>query len=117
MRTFKRTKHKKITKSMKGNYKAYLKSNQWKEKRRTALEFYGNSCGLCGSKHDLQVHHRSYKNIYKETMADLMILCETCHYRYHRNEKEKRESRKSKYMRDPRYDTTPTTYYPDRKVQ
>ena len=48
-------------------------------------------------------------------MEDLMILCETCHSKHHRDQKFK-NGRKSKYMKDPNYDTTPVTYYPKRTI-
>lgn len=106
---------KKVTPEQRAQYHKYLNSAQWKEKRKFALEFYGNRCGLCGSKYDLEIHHRSYKNIFRELMEDLMILCETCHKRHHRNEVLK-NGKKSRYMKDPNYDTTPTTYYPKRSI-
>jgi 5-methylcytosine-specific restriction endonuclease McrA len=106
---------KKITETQKQRYYKYLKSNQWREKRRTALEFYGNRCGLCGSRYDLEIHHRDYDNIFKEKIEDLMILCETCHAKHHRDQKFK-NGKESKYMRNPKYDTDPVTYYPKRSV-
>ena len=40
---------------------------------------YGFACGLCGSKKQIQVHHRTYKNQYNEKPEDLIVLCHTCH--------------------------------------
>lgn len=97
----------------KQKYYAYLHSQQWKDKRKVALEFYGNNCGMCGSKYSLEVHHRNYKTIFKERIEDLMILCETCHRKFHKN-KINKNGKKSKYMRDPNYETAPVTYYPKR---
>lgn len=97
----------------KQKYYSYLKSPQWREKRKFALEFYGYNCGLCGSKHNLEVHHRSYKNIFKEAMEDLMLLCESCHRDFHKR-KILKNGKKSKYMKDPNYDTSAVTYYPKR---
>lgn len=108
--------HKPISPQEKARYYAYLKSNQWREKREVALEMYGRVCGLCGSKHDLQVHHRTYKNIYKELMEDLMILCESCHSHHHKSQIWK-NGKVSKYMKNPNYDTSPTTYYPNRSKE
>lgn len=99
----------------KQKYYSYLKSQQWKEKRKFALEFYGYNCGLCGSGHNLEVHHRNYKNLYKESMEDLMLLCETCHRNFHRK-KILKNGKESKYMKNPKYDTTPVTYYPKRSL-
>lgn len=88
----------------KAKYYRYLKSPQWKEKRRFALEFYGNQCGLCGSRYDLEIHHRSYKNIFRELMEDLMVLCETCHRTHHK------EITLRKWKGHE-----PVTYYPNRR--
>jgi 5-methylcytosine-specific restriction endonuclease McrA len=33
-------------------------------------------CSLCGSHHNLELHHTSYKN---PTIYDLEILCSVCH--------------------------------------
>lgn len=108
-------KHKKITGKMKAEYYRYLKSAQWKEKRKMALAIYGGSCGMCGSRHDLEVHHRHYKNIFHERIEDLMILCEPCHKLYHKKQIWK-NGKKSKYMRDPNYQVQTTTFYPDRRL-
>lgn len=64
-------------------YRKYINSQAWREKRELALDFYDNNCGLCGSKFNLHVHHKTYKNLYRESMADLMLLCETCHKTAH----------------------------------
>ena len=108
-------KRQKKVKRNKQQYYDYLRSSQWQEKRRLALEFYGYNCGLCGSKFNLQVHHRNYRNIFKESMEDLMLLCDSCHRRFHKT-KVWTNGKKSKYMRDPNYDQQPVTYFvPKRK--
>lgn len=93
---------KKKIKKDKQQYYNYLRSQQWMDKRKLALDFYGNNCGLCGSKFNLQVHHRNYKNIFKERMEDLMLLCESCHHRFH----------KKKSYQSKKVDTETITYYP-----
>lgn len=105
--------NKPVTHAQKAQYYKYLKSSQWREKREVALEMYGRVCGLCGCKHNLQVHHRTYKNIYKELMEDLMILCESCHRTHHKAQIWK-NGKVSKYMKNPNYDTAPTTFYQNR---
>lgn len=106
--------NKPITAKQKAQYYKYLQSSQWKAKRDVAMEMYGRACGLCGSRHDLQVHHRTYKNIFKELMEDLMILCESCHYAHHKAQIWN-NGKTSKYMKDPAYDKIATTFYPDRR--
>jgi len=121
-----------IKKTRKQEYYEYLNSPQWKEKRRTALDFYGRNCCLCGYKHHLQVHHRNYTSVLHEDMKDLIVLCETCHERFNKFKKEKYQEKKksrkqkkkkdiwkngkeSKYMRNPDADKNTVTYYPHRK--
>lgn len=65
-------------------YEYYLKSDQWKEKKRKRIEIDGNKCALCGSGLNLQVHHRSYKNLgYENICNDLITLCSNCHELVH----------------------------------
>lgn len=64
-------------------YIDYLQSREWREFRLKALDYFGNQCGLCTSTHDLQLHHKTYKNLYKETFADVIPLCRKCHKRHH----------------------------------
>lgn len=65
-------------------YKKYILSKAWQKVRMQAFDFYQNNCCKCGNRYNLQVHHRNYKNLYKETMIDVMLLCETCHLEHHR---------------------------------
>jgi len=61
------------------DYKAYLQSDAWKEKRKQKLIYSNYECQICCSKRDLQVHHKHYRNIGYETLDDLIVLCKTCH--------------------------------------
>jgi hypothetical protein len=81
---FKKNKKKKVDK-VKGKeaYHAYLRSKEWELFRQKAFDFYGRECKQCGSKHLLQVHHETYKNIFKEQLSDVTILCESCHEAVH----------------------------------
>lgn len=67
----------------KKKYQEYLKSPEWAAKRLMAFRTWGTTCQLCESSKNLQVHHRTYKNIFKELMEDLMIVCEACHKKIH----------------------------------
>lgn len=64
-------------------YRNYLQSEYWLQKRREALNFYGNKCCDCGTTKNLNVHHVTYKNLGDEAMADLEILCGSCHQKEH----------------------------------
>ena len=61
------------------NYKNYLKSQAWKEKRKLFLELCNYECELCGGKTKLQVHHKNYNNIFNEEKEDVIVLCRECH--------------------------------------
>jgi len=43
----------------------------------------GESCRMCGSKIDLQVHHID-ENRQNNQMSNLIILCRSCHSKQHR---------------------------------
>lgn len=109
---------KKTKKFPRAEYNKYLKSPEWKKKRELVFDTYGRTCSMCGSIHNLEIHHKHYKNLFKEKIKDLMVLCEPCHSKIHRDIKEKKQNklnRKDKYYRQPSYDKSTTTYYPDRK--
>lgn len=64
---------------MNNSYLRYLKSPEWKEKRKMFLEMVNNECEVCGSKNKLQVHHLNYNNIGEEVKEDVEVLCRDCH--------------------------------------
>ena len=64
-------------------YGDYLKSHQWKDKAKQAKERAGNRCQLCNSPNKLQVHHRTYERIGLEDNSDLIVLCDSCHRKFH----------------------------------
>lgn len=64
-------------------YLAYLKSNEWRCVRRIALHAAGHRCQLCASTNKLQVHHKTYENIERETLDDVIVLCGICHSKFH----------------------------------
>ena len=69
------------------DYKLYLLSDQWNQKKLEALKWYFRACMFCGGKESLQVHHRplGYKHLYREDVAtQLSVVCERCHKRHHR---------------------------------
>jgi len=67
----------------KESYKEYLLTPHWLKTKERAINFY-KSCVICGSDHQLNVHHRDYKHLWKERITkDLVILCRSCHEKYH----------------------------------
>jgi 5-methylcytosine-specific restriction endonuclease McrA len=66
-------------------YHRYLRSS--KEWATIKIELYasrGKKCEVCYSTYKLQVHHRTYKNIYNEEPSELVILCDVCHKKAHK---------------------------------
>jgi replicative DNA helicase len=70
---------------MTSDYQEYLNSPEWQEVRLVALKRSGNKCQICGSKHNLDVHHNSYANLGNEHkhLEDLIVLCAEHHFLYH----------------------------------
>ena len=64
-------------------YKEYIKSEKWLQIRLDVIQTRGN-CERCGSKNKLQVHHKTYKNLFKEEPEDLELLCYGCHMTEHK---------------------------------
>ena len=64
-----------------GTYDAYLKSAVWKVKRDKVIQRDGGQC-VCGAQ-AIVVHHKTYDNIGKEPLSDLVMVCKECHKRVH----------------------------------
>jgi hypothetical protein len=65
------------------DYQAYLQTDHWRQLRRDALKYYGESCLLCGRKTGINIHHRHYNSLGCEGIHDLTVLCKTCHEKFH----------------------------------
>ena len=61
-------------------YIDYLKSAQWKKRRKAKLQQAKYRCEMCGEKSRLQIHHLNYNNLYNEKSTDLVVLCTSCHW-------------------------------------
>ena len=64
---------------MNEEYVEYLRSAEWREKRKEFLEFVGYECEECGSKEKLQIHHLHYNTVGDESQDDVEVLCKICH--------------------------------------
>lgn len=67
-------------------YDEYLQTTHWRNFREQAILFY-QKCKLCNTQEKLCVHHSCYENIGKETFNDVVVLCESCHLKFHSCEK------------------------------
>ena len=65
------------------DYITYLQTPHWKQKRLDAIKYYFGKCCLCNSKDNLDVHHKSYNNLFAEPISDLIVLCRSCHNGQH----------------------------------
>jgi len=63
---------------MNEEYVAYLKSSDWKERRKQFLEDVNYECEECGEK-ATQVHHLNYSCLGEEEREDVEVLCKQCH--------------------------------------
>ncbi len=61
------------------NYRDYINSRRWKNKRKAKIKESGHFCNKCGSVRFLQVHHLTYERLGNELLEDLEILCDNCH--------------------------------------
>lgn len=68
----------------KKSYSEFLKSDYWIKVRNKVLERDKFTC-TCGSNINLHVHHKTYKNHFKEHLhlQDLITLCNICHKKEH----------------------------------
>lgn len=65
-------------------YKAFIKSPQWKAIRGRRIFKDRGQCAMCKSRHKLEVHHKTYERFGgKELMQDLLTLCVGCHKAIH----------------------------------
>lgn len=77
------------------NYSEYLQSERWQATRRRMMaskKVY--RCYVCRSTERLDLHHKTYKRIGRERLADLVWLCRACHQEAHA--RLKRQPRHSK---------------------
>lgn len=65
-------------------YAKYLRTPEWQERRRAAIQMAWGKCQL-NSKHGegLHVHHRTYERRGCELPSDLIVLCAKCHASHH----------------------------------
>lgn len=93
-------------------YRTYLASSQWKEKRKAVITRCRGWCEQClkAGLHNkmADVHHLTYERLGDERLTDLMAVCESCHRALdpirekemqRRNKEKLNEARKDGYKR------------------
>lgn len=63
-------------------YPRYLRSPEWKRKRKAVMDACGSRC-RCGAV-ATEVHHKSYASVGDEDMEHLEAVCSECHQDIHR---------------------------------
>jgi 5-methylcytosine-specific restriction endonuclease McrA len=62
------------------SYKAYMRSAEWRTRRAQRLATAAHRCERCHAYGvALEVHHRTYANLWHEPDEDLEVLCVPCH--------------------------------------
>lgn len=59
------------------NYTDYLNSIYWKLFKEKVLSEYNYKCSICGSSKNVNVYHLR-KNLGRETLNDVMVMCDEC---------------------------------------
>lgn len=65
------------------NYHEYIRSGKWNRKRRKAIKAAGGRCSICGCADRLEVHHKHYRTLGRESLVDLLVVCQECHRNEH----------------------------------
>ena len=69
-------------------YREYLRSNDWRERRKDLMEEAGKVCSECGDK-ATQLHHLNYDCLGEEELdMDVVALCTQCHKDIHNKDGE-----------------------------
>lgn len=65
------------------DYRRYIRSPEWKARRKDLLRARGATCEICGGGGRLHIHHLTYVRLFDELDSDLSILCDECHMAVH----------------------------------
>jgi 5-methylcytosine-specific restriction endonuclease McrA len=63
------------------HYWDVLKSDRWRQLPASVIAETGGRCEACGylGRNRLQLHHRHYRTLGRETRIDVELLCAWCH--------------------------------------
>ena len=79
---------KRRTGKVSASYLEYLNSPEWEVRRKITYEYWGGRCAACYSDGLVDAHHRTYKRFKNELDTDLILLCRTCHKKFHGKDEE-----------------------------
>ncbi len=64
-------------------YREYLNSEAWKKRKERYYESHERKCKACGSRRKIHLHHKTYNRLGSERDADMVPMCERCHFNLH----------------------------------
>jgi hypothetical protein len=73
-------KPKKRKRKLSKEYLDYINGEKWAAIKLDLYHIRGRKCEVCQSTKTVDVHHKTYKNLFNEEPEDLILLC-----RYHHN--------------------------------
>ena len=82
-----------------GDYNKYLQSKEWQQLKQKLIDKRGRTCQCCGkdlTNQTVDVHHLTYKNIFREKEEDLQLVCRPCHTVLHPEKKRRGASKKAR---------------------
>src|SRR4030095_3538534 len=65
------------------NYDSYLTSDAWYRLVAEVLRLPQYECYICLRTRPLRAHHKTYARLGRERLSDLVVLCDTCHRKFH----------------------------------
>ena len=68
----------------KEEYQQYLYSKHWTNFKYGYYLVNEKKCSFCNSTENIQLHHKTYKNIGNEKHSDVIPLCRKCHIKEHK---------------------------------
>jgi hypothetical protein len=89
----------------------YLNSNHWSWVRELVIARQSGRCAVCTNRTRLDVHHHTYKRLWRELPSDVVGYCRDCHDAHHWDAQQNRYSRR--FARRPKKPDNPwmTAFY------
>lgn len=70
------------------NYDDYLHTDVWEDIQGMRFAIDGYKCQKCGSAINIQIHHKTYPDVWgtEDIRLDIITVCEECHKKIHDKE-------------------------------